>query len=101
MKYEIDVPMRNGGFAAFAEAEQLARDLTWSPEAVDSAETLFQVPPDQFRSCARVGGTPVAAWPGAEKVAARVFPPNAMSGSLRSAVCADLSREAAAELLRL
>ena len=99
-EYEIDVPMRNGGFGTFAEAEQLARDLTWSPEAVDAAETLFQVPPDQFRSCARVGGTPVAAWPGAEKVSLGCFQPERDERIFALGGCADLSREAAAELLR-
>jgi len=63
-EYEIQVPMRGTSFGAFAEAEQFARDLTWSPEAVDSAEVLFQVPPDHFRGRRTSAGV----WPGAEKV---------------------------------
>jgi hypothetical protein len=99
-EYEIDVPMKNSGFGAFSEAEQLARDLTWSPEAVDAAETLFQVPPDQFRSRARVGGTVVAAWPGTDKVPLECFQPERDDRIFVLGGCADMSREAATALLR-
>jgi hypothetical protein len=94
--YEIQAPMRSAAFGAFAEAEQLARDLTWSPEAVDSAEVLFQVPPDHFRSRRTVAGL----WPGAEKVPLECFQPEKEERIFVLGGCADLSREAAAALLR-
>ncbi|HOC55895.1 MAG TPA: FAD-dependent oxidoreductase [Verrucomicrobiota bacterium] len=95
-EYELEVPMRSAAFGAFAEAEQLARDLTWSPEAVDSAEVLFQVPPDHFRSRRTFGGR----WPGADKVPLECFQPEHEERIFVLGGCADVSREAAAALLR-
>ncbi len=95
-EYEIQVPMKGGGFGAFAEAEQLARDLTWSAEAVDSAEVLFQVPPDHFRGRSSFDGQ----WPGAEKLPLECLQPEKEQRIFVLGGCADLSREAAAALLR-
>jgi hypothetical protein len=95
-EYEIEAPMRNGTFGAFAEAEQLARDLTWSPEAVDSAEVLFQVPPDQFRGRRTFDGR----WPGAEKLPLGCLQPEKEERVFVLGGCADVSREAASALLR-
>jgi hypothetical protein len=95
-EYEIQAPMRSAAFGAFAEAEQFARDLTWSPGAVDSAEVLFQVPPDHFLGRRSSAG----AWPGAEKVPLECFQPERDERVFVLGGCADLSREAAATLLR-
>ncbi len=62
-EYELAITMRDGSFASFAAAEQVARDLTWTKEAVDGSETLFQVPPDSLRAKQSFTGE----WPGAEK----------------------------------
>ena len=61
-EYELDIPMHDGSFASFANAEQIARDLTWTKKAVDGSETLFQVPPDSFQARQSV------TWPGADKL---------------------------------
>jgi flavin-dependent dehydrogenase len=95
-EYEIQAPMPNSAFGAFAEAEQLARDLTWSPDEVDSAEVMFQVPPDHFRSRQPLTGV----WPGAEKVPLECFQPEKEERIFVLGGCADVSREAAAALLR-
>jgi NADPH-dependent 2,4-dienoyl-CoA reductase/sulfur reductase-like enzyme len=95
-EYEIQAPMRSAAFGAFAGAEQLARDLTWSPEAVDGAEVLFQVPPDHFRSRRAFAGV----WPGAEKVPLECLQPEREERIFVLGGCADVSREAAAALLR-
>jgi flavin-dependent dehydrogenase len=63
-EYELEIPMRDGGFGSFANAEQVARDLTWTKEAVDGSETLFQVPPDSLRAKQSFTGD----WPGADKL---------------------------------
>ena len=42
----LAIPMRDGSYASFAEAEQVARDRTFTKEQLDAADTLFQVPPD-------------------------------------------------------
>lgn len=63
-EYELDIPMHDGSFASFANADQIARDLTWTKEAVDGSETIFQVPPDSLQAKQSLTG----AWPGADKL---------------------------------
>jgi len=94
--YEMDLPMPDASFGSFANAEQIARDLTWTPEAVDSSEVLFQVPPDHFRGVQTLKGK----WPGAEQVPLGCFQPENDNRILVLGGCADVSREAAAALLR-
>ena len=43
----LKIPMKDGSFASFAEAEQIARDRTFTKGLLDAADTLFQVPPDR------------------------------------------------------
>ncbi len=95
-EYEIQVAMRDASFGSFAEAEQIARDLTWSPEVEDSSEVLFQVPPDHFRGRRSM----VGAWPGADKVPLECFQPQDEERVFVLGGSADVSREAAAALLR-
>ena len=91
-EYELEVPMKSSAFSSCADAEQWARDLTWTADAVDSAEVLFQVPPDHFRGSQTFAGP----WPGAEKIPLRCFQPKQVDGLFALGGCADVSREAAA-----
>lgn len=43
----LALPMKDGSYASFAEAEQLARDRTFTTQQLEAADTLFQVPPDR------------------------------------------------------
>ncbi len=45
---ELSIPMRDGSFASFAAAEQLARDRTFTAGQLDASDTLFHVPPDRI-----------------------------------------------------
>ena len=94
--YELDITMPNGSFAALSEAEQIARDKTWTPEALDGSEVLFQVPPDQFRGRKSSRG----GWQGPDKVPVECFQPANQERIFALGGCADLSREAAAVLVR-
>ncbi len=95
-EYQLRLPMKDASFKSFAAAEQMARDKTWTKEQLDASETPFQVPPDSFR-----GREPqTGAWPGADKVSLDAFRPAAVERVFALNGCADLSREAAAELLR-
>ncbi len=94
--YELDITMPNGSFAALSEAEQIARDKTWTPEALDGSEVLFQVPPDQFRGRKSSRG----GWQGPDKVPVECFQPAKQERIFALGGCADLSREAAAVLVR-
>ncbi|MFA5189832.1 MAG: FAD-dependent oxidoreductase [Verrucomicrobiia bacterium] len=95
-EYRLQVPMKDTSFKSFAAAEQIARDRTWTKEQLDASETPFLVPPDSFH-----GKDPqTGAWPGADKVSIDAFRPAAVERLFVLNGCADLSREAAAELLR-
>lgn len=95
-EYEVELQMPNSSFAAFANADQLARDLTWSAAAVDGSEVLFEAPPDKFRGRKSLDGT----WPGAEQLALETLQPATSERVFVLGGCADVSREAAAALLR-
>ena len=96
IEYTLEIPMENGSFASFAQAEQMARDKTWHPEQVDASETLFQVPPDHMRGQAQQ----CCAWPGTAKVDLGVFKPARVQRIYVLGGCADLSPRAAEQLLR-
>lgn len=95
-EYQVQAHLRDGSFAAFAELEQQARDWTWTKTAVDASEVLFQVPPDSFRSKRSQPGP----WPGADKIALECFQPAGTERLFVLGGCADVSREAAAQLAR-
>ncbi len=71
IEYTLHIPMRDGSYASYAQAEQIARDMTWHPEQVDASEVLFELPPDRMRGKA----LQCCAWPGADKVDLDVFRP--------------------------
>ena len=96
IEYTLAIPMKDGSFASFAEAEQMARDLTFHPQQVDESEVLFQVPPDPMSGEASLSH----AWPGAEEAEIGAFRPKEVARMFVLGPCADVSREAAAELIR-
>jgi flavin-dependent dehydrogenase len=95
-EYGINVPMEDGSFASFAEAEQLVRDKTWHPGRLDAAESPFEIPPDPVRARTALKGE----WPGARLVSLDVFRPEQFERLYVLGGCADISRRAAEELLR-
>lgn len=96
IEYTLSIPMKDGSFASFAEAEQIARDRTWYPGQVDATETLFHVPPDPMKGETFQSGD----WPGATKVNLDVFRPKGIKRLYVLGGCADVSRSAAEKLLR-
>ncbi|UCC97334.1 MAG: FAD-dependent oxidoreductase, partial [Phycisphaerales bacterium] len=95
IEYTLTIPMKNGSYASFAQAEQIVRDKTWEPELGDASEILFQIPPDPFEGSKSLAG----AWPGATKVDLEVFRPKGVSRLFVVGGCADVSRRAAEKLL--
>jgi len=53
-EYILRLPVASSSFAALAEAEQKARDVTFDPEQVEESETLLPLVPDRIHS----GGVP-------------------------------------------
>jgi len=94
--YDLRLPLRDGGFASRAEAEQRARDLTNGPQQVLAADRLFAVPPDSVVGRAAFRG----AWQGVEHLPLDAFRPKGVRHLLVLGGCADIAREDAATLLR-
>ncbi|MCK5803653.1 MAG: FAD-dependent oxidoreductase [Lentisphaeria bacterium] len=94
--YTLRLRLPDASFASFAEAEQEARDLTFHPEQVEESEMLFEIPPDPVHGMASATG----AWTGADSADLDVCRPKGMSRLYVLGACADISRKAAAKLLR-
>ncbi|MBN2211202.1 MAG: FAD-dependent oxidoreductase [Sedimentisphaerales bacterium] len=96
VEYAISIPMKDGTFASFAEAEQVARDKTWQQGQLDASEMLFQVPPDRMRGKKSLSD----AWAGIEKVGLDAFQPVNIDRLYVLGGCADISRQTMERLLR-
>ena len=96
IQYDLRLPLRDGSFAALAEAEQRARDLTFHPQQARASEVLFAVPPERIVG-EEAGGE---MWQGVGKLALAAFRPARVPRLLVLSGCADLPREHAAKLLR-
>jgi len=92
----LTLPMEDGSYASFAQAEQRARDLTFQPQQLDAAERLFQVPPDAMEGQAVCEGP----WPGAGRIDLAVFQPRGIARLYVLGGCAAMSRQAAGQMLR-
>jgi FAD dependent oxidoreductase len=71
IEYTLKIPMKNASFASFANAEQVARDMTFHPAQVDESEVLFQAGIDPLKGKYTLSG----AWPGAANVDLDIFRP--------------------------
>ncbi len=96
IEYTLDLPMNDGSFASYALAEQIARDMTWDREQVDSSETLFEIPTGRVKGKA----LQCCEWPGADKVDLDVFRPERTKGLYVLSGCADVTRRAVEKMLR-
>lgn len=96
VEYSIEIPMADGSWASFAEAEQIARDKTFDPAQLDASDTLFHVPPDTVQS-----EEPwKSEWPGASQVGLKAFRPAGVPRIWVLGGCTDMPRTAAAQMLR-
>ncbi len=96
IEYTLEIPMKDASFASFAKAEQIARDKTWHPGMVDDSEELFQIPPDPMEGKKGLEG----GWPGVKELDLDVLRPAKIERMYVLGACADVSRQAAEELLR-
>jgi hypothetical protein len=96
IEYTLPLAMRDGGFASLAAAEHAARERTFSKSNRMEADDIFQIPPDWVRGEKRVAG----AWPGAAQADLAAFRPAGAPGVWVLSGSADVTREAAAKLMR-
>jgi hypothetical protein len=95
VEYTFEVDMKDGSYASFAEAEQIARDLTWDANQVESADLLFQNPPDKLKGQKNYDDIDVDL----EKISLEVFQPKGINNLFVLSGSADLSIEAAENML--
>jgi len=96
IEYTLRIPMRDGTYKSWAEAEQIARDMTYHPDQEFASDMLFQVPPDPAVGNHRGRGE----WPGVARLDIEAFRPAGARGIYILGGCADIPREWAAKLLR-
>ncbi len=95
-EYTLRLDMPDCSFASYAEAEQKARDLTWHRDQVAASDMLFHIPPDPVEAEESVDGP----WPGVDELPLSVLRPEGQPRLFVLSGCADITREAAARLLR-
>ncbi|PID92600.1 MAG: hypothetical protein CSA96_02320 [Bacteroidetes bacterium] len=95
IEYSLDIDMKDGSWGSFAEAEQIARDLTWDTDQVESADLLFQNPPDKMVGQKRWNNEKVDL----ERISLKVFQPRKVGHVFVLSGSANLSEKAAESLL--
>jgi ribulose 1,5-bisphosphate synthetase/thiazole synthase len=88
--------MADGSERSFAEAEQKARDLTFVPTQLESADTMSLVPPDFIAGQASSQAT----WQGVDALDMKVFQPAGTEFLFVLGAMADVSREAAEQVMK-
>ncbi|MDB4582969.1 FAD-dependent oxidoreductase [Draconibacterium sp.] len=95
IEYSIKIEMKDGSWASFAEAEQIARDHTWDADQVESADLLFQNPPDKMVGQKRWNNAKIDL----EKINLKVFQPRKIENVFVLSGSANLSEKASYKLL--
>lgn len=95
IEYTCSIEMKDGSWASFAEAEQIFRDLTWDANQVESADLLFQNPPDKLEGQKRRN----SAKGNLENINLKVFQPREIDNIFVLSGSADLSIEASEKLM--
>ncbi|HNR99655.1 MAG TPA: FAD-dependent oxidoreductase [Planctomycetota bacterium] len=91
--YTLTLPLAGGDYASLAAAEAAARGLTYDPGQRFTSDVFFQVPPDPMHGEAEDGG-------GGGALDLSALKPAGVPRMFVLGGCADVSRAAAARLLR-
>ncbi|TWT83660.1 hypothetical protein CA13_51270 [Planctomycetes bacterium CA13] len=92
----MDIPMKDSGFASFAEAEQIMREATFDAALADESDVLFELPPDSIVSAANVEQRSFDP----ETIALEACQPKKMPRLYVLGAMADVSRGVAEQLIR-
>ncbi len=96
IEYSIRLPLADDSPAAWAAADQAARNLTYHSEQQYTSDGLFHVPTDPM--IARAAGE--GAWTDVASLSLDSFRPQGIEGIYLLGGCAQVSREQAEQLLR-
>ncbi len=94
LTYTINIDMKDASWESFARAEQLIRNKTWGPRQLDSADNIFQVPPDPVKSQKFWEDE----WKGASAIDIRAFQPKDEDRIFLLNGCAEVDRVTAKRL---
>ena len=95
IEHDVGLALQDGSFRSFAEAEQQARDKTYTDGQLRASESLFHVPPDPV-VCMRTAGQ----WKGGAKPNIGHFLPKGVGRLYVLSGCADIPRKEAERLLK-
>jgi hypothetical protein len=95
--YTLKVPMSDASYAAYAAADQAARDLTFDPAQQFTSDILFHVPPDPVVGRAYLHAEPVQ---DVQKLDLDACRPAGVERLYILGGCADVPREQAEKLMR-
>jgi NADPH-dependent 2,4-dienoyl-CoA reductase/sulfur reductase-like enzyme len=95
IEYTLKLPMKDCSFESFARAEQIARDLTWDANQVESSDLMFQNPPDKVLGRAKCNDAEVDP----DKISIDVFRPRNINNIFIISGSASLGEKAAEKLL--
>lgn len=96
IEYTMEIDMKDGSWASFAKAEQIARDLSWDANQVESADLLFQNPPDKLLGQKHYKSADI----NSENINLKVFQPRKTDNIFVLSGSANLSEKAAETLLQ-
>lgn len=98
MIYECSfmLPMCDGSSRSFALAEQMGRDLTWTAEQLDAADTMHFIAPDHI--IAKKGCND--RWKGVDAIPLAAMMPMGVEGMFVLGALADVPREVAEEMTK-
>ena len=96
IEYTLQIDMKDGSYQSFANAEQIARDLTWDANQVESSDLLFQNPPDKVEGQKKYDKANVDP----DNISMDIFRPRGIDNIFILSGSAALSKEAAEYLLQ-
>ncbi|WDE97292.1 FAD-dependent oxidoreductase [Lentisphaera profundi] len=95
-EYDLEISMKDGSFKSFIKADKLARDKSYQFGQATYSEKLFQIPPDNLKSIKSHKGS----WQEAKQIPLAAMTPKGLKHLYVLGGCADISRDAAEQLLR-
>lgn len=96
IEYTLELPMADGGHAAWMEADQRARTMTYDPDQQWTSDMLFQIPPDSIDSRGPAAGS----WEGVQAFPLSALQPEGVRGIHVLGGHADAPRDQAEQLMR-
>jgi flavin-dependent dehydrogenase len=96
IEYTLNLPFADDTIRSWAEADQIAREITYHHEQQFTSDALFMIPPDPVHGLVTATGD----WQGVDALPLDAFRPEKVDRIWILGGCADVSRPQAEKLLR-